>query len=484
MRLSDADLHEMNLEEPPRGDGVTSLVLDRSHPLSDLYYRKARYKVYWGGRGSAKSWGFAEALVRLAAALPLRVLCLREYQNSIKESSHKMLAMTITRLGMDSWFTVTNDSIRSRTGAEFIFKGCHNNLNSLRSMFGIDICWLEEAHSISEESWRVIIPTIREDGSEIWVSFNMDDENDATYRRLVARQRPDAIVHMVNYDSNPYFPSVLRAEMEYDRDTDYELYEHVWLGKPKRISKAIVLSGKYVGRDDLDPDGWLEDRGGDGRVRLGMDFGKSDPNALTRSYVQRHLAEINGITRKVRSLFVTHEAYGDVDLGHEFVDFLDSVPGTRRWRIGCDNARPETIRWMQNNGYPNAYAAEKWQGSVEDGIAYLRGFHRIVIDKGRAPNALREAHLWRWKVDPKIVDEYGQPQVLPVLRDRDNHTWDSVRYGHDGDITRGGAAGVWARLAEQPAPVPVPGGFAPAALPDPGRPLEVWERMAEAVFPA
>jgi phage terminase large subunit len=162
----------------PEFKNSPSLVLDRNHPLSDLYYKKARNKVYWGGRGSAKSWAFAEALVRLASALPLRILCTREFQISIRDSSHKLLKDTITRLGMDSWFIVTDKSIRSRVGAEFIFKGLHGAENGIRSMEGVDIAWVEEAQTVTALSWQSLTPTLRNEGSEVWVSFNLIDEND------------------------------------------------------------------------------------------------------------------------------------------------------------------------------------------------------------------------------------------------------------------------------------------------------------------
>lgn len=451
VRLSQEELDD--LEQPPEAThGVTSLVLDRDHPFSDLYYKKARYKVLWGGRGSAKSWAIAEALIRLTASLPLRVLCLREFQNSIKDSSHKILSDTIVRLGMQAWFDVTDTSIRSRCGAEFMFKGCFNKLNSLRSTEGVDICWLEEAHTISEASWRVIIPTIRKEGSEIWVSFNMDDEMDATYRRLVANRRPDAIVHKVNYDRNPYFPEVLRAEMEYDKATDYNLYLHVWEGHPRKVSNAIVLSPKVRVREDSDFDwdrGYLE-YGQEERLRLGMDFGFSqDPSALLRMWRRHHRAEVNGAMRDVVSLMISHEAYGtNVEL-EELPEFMDSVPDSRNWPIGADCSAPATISFLANKGF-RIYGAEKWQGSVEDGIRHLRGYHEISVHP-RCVNTAREAHQYRYKVDPKVVDEHGQPLVLPVIIDRHNHTWDASRYGLDGEIQRGGALGVWERIGREEA---------------------------------
>lgn len=437
------------MPEIPHG---SSLVLDRNHVFADLYYAKSRYKVYWGGRGSGKSWAIAEALIRLTAAVPLRVLCLREFQNSIKDSSHKVLADTIRRLGLESWFTVTATSITSRCGSEFIFKGCFNNIDGIRSTEGIDICWLEEAHSISEASWRVIVPTIRKDGSEIWVSFNMDSEEDATYRRLVTSKRTNVICHKVNYDSNPYFSDELRAEMEFDREYDYELYEHVWLGMPKKVSNAIVLNRKYQVRP-FDDDIWIQGDGdwrGDAAspvtLRYGMDFGFSqDPAAVTRSFCLEEFSEAK--KRAVKRLYISHEAYGaGVELD-ELPEFMDSIPGIRDWPIGADCSAPATISHLKNKGF-RIYGAEKWQGSVEDGIRYLRGFDEIVIHPRCAMTA-REAYLWRYKTDPKRVDEHGQPLVLPVLVDSNNHAWDATRYGHDGEITRGGIQGTWERLGRQ-----------------------------------
>lgn len=412
-----------------------SLVLNKNHVFSDLYYKKATYKVYWGGRGAAKSWAFAEALVRLASASPLRILCCREFQNSIKDSSHRILKDTITRLGMQSWFEVTADSIKSKIGAEFIFKGLHNNENGIRSTEGIDICWVEEAHSVSEASWRVLLPTIRKDGAEIWVSFNMDDENDATYRRFVEVERTDSIVHKVNYDSNPYFSEKLRRDMEDDKANDYHLYEHIWLGMPRKISNAIILSGKYVVKS-FEDDLWRQAD----RLRYGADFGfAQDPSTLIRDFVIREG------TRKY--LYISHEAYGTGVELNEMDEFYAEVPGSKEWPIKADGARPETISHVRRNYGYNISAAEKWDGSVKDGVAHLRGYDQIIIHP-RCIQTAKEAHMWRYKVDPKIVDAQGQPQVLPIIVDKHNHCWDAVRYSLDGEIQRGGHLGKWAALGK------------------------------------
>ena len=420
--------------DPPPTIDDRSLVLDKSHPLSDLYYKKARYKIYWGGRGSAKSWGVAEALIRLAAAMPLRILCAREFQTSIKHSSHKLLKDTILRLGLSSWFTVTAESITSRVGAEFLFKGMHNNEQGIRSTEGVDITWVEEGQTVSVGSWRSLTPTVlRKDDSEIWVTYNLIDENDATHQRFVINERPGSIVHKLNYDSNPYFPEALREEMETDKKNDYHLYEHIWLGMPLKVSNAIILSGKYR-VEEFDDDLW---KGRADRLRYGADFGfAQDPSTLIRFFIIEE-------ARK-QTLYISHEAYGiTVDLD-DMPEFYEGVPGARDWPIKADCSRPETISHLRRKGF-NISGAEKWDGSVKDGIAHLRKFDAIVIHP-RCVKTAAEAHLWRYKVDPKQVDQYGQPMVLPIVVDKFNHCFDAIRYGLDGEIQRSGALGLWARL--------------------------------------
>lgn len=427
-------------------------MLNKRYRISDLYYKKARYKVCWGGRGSSKSWSFAEALIRLSAVLPLRVLCVREFQSSIADSSHKILKDTITRLGMESWFNVTEKHITSRSGATFLFKGMHNNEQGIRSTEGVDICWVEEASAVSELSWRALVPTIRKPGSEIWVSFNMNEENDATYKRLVAKQpevNPEllaqsgydtwSIVHKINYDENPYFPAVLRMEMEADKADDEHLYEHIWLGMPLRMSSAIVFNGKYTVREFGD-DLWKEAD----RLFFGADHGfAQDPATLNRFFILEKHKWANEQEAK-RRLFIEYEAHGvGVELD-ELPAFYDRVPGSRDWPIKADCARPETNSHLARKGFAIS-GADKWEGCVKDGITHIRGFDQIVIHP-RCVETAQEARLYRYKTDPKQVDSHGQPLVLPVIIDKHNHHWDGIRYGLDKYIQRSGALGMWERL--------------------------------------
>ncbi len=195
-------------------------------------FKPARYKVLYGGRGSGKSWGVARALVILAASSTLRILCAREFQNSIEESVHKLLAVQIELLGLQGMFDIKQRSIVCvATGSEFIFEGIRLNVNKIKSMEGVDICWVEEAQTVTENSWAVLVPTIRKTGSEIWVTFNPDGEDDPTYKRFVVFRQDDCILVKINWNDNPWFPDELRREMEALRKRDHLAYLNVWEGE-------------------------------------------------------------------------------------------------------------------------------------------------------------------------------------------------------------------------------------------------------------
>ena len=386
-------------------------------------FRPYRYKVLYGGRGSGKSWSIAAVLITLCTQAALRVLCVREVQNSIKDSSYQLLCDTNERLGLLDRFEITNEKIVGRTGASIIFKGLHNNA-SIKSMEGIDICWVEEAHSVSEESWRVLIPTIRKEGSEIWLSFNPDRPDDPTYKRFVESPPPGAFVCKLNYPDNPYFPGTpLQSEMEWMREHDYEAYRHVWEGCPRTNSDAQVFAKKYCVEafsDEL----W---RRAD-RLFFGADFGFSkDPSTLVRCFMLD------------RKLYVDYEAYGvgvEID---ELPQFYNSVPLSKRWPIHADSARPETISYLANRHGFNISGARKWQGSIEDGIAYLKSFEAIVVHP-RCRHTIDELSLYSYKVDKRTGE------VLPVIEDKWNHCIDALRYALDGYISSPGLE-AWVAMA-------------------------------------
>jgi len=231
---------------------VSSLAIDYEEPEAfGVLDRPKRYKVFYGGRGGAKSWQFAQALIIRAVEGKIRVLCARELQNSIRESVHKLLKDTIDRLKLSHLFQVEKSTIYSTTGSQFIFLGLKNDPRKVKSTEGIDIAWCEEAEAISEESWDVLIPTIREEGSEIWVSFNPALETDPTYQQFIAPHQLDldsdgfyeddeVYVTKVGWRDNPWFTSTLRKEMEKMKRENPNKYLHVWEGQTRAAVEGAI----------------------------------------------------------------------------------------------------------------------------------------------------------------------------------------------------------------------------------------------------
>ena len=209
-----------------------------------VLFEPARYKVLYGGRGGAKSWGIARALVILAARQPLRVLCAREIQKSMRESVHQLLRDQIKALGLDGFYTVLNDEIRGANGSTFIFAGLRHNVDSIKSKEGLDIVWIEEAQSVSKNSWDTLIPTIRKEGSEIWISFNPALDTDETYKRFVLNPPAGAVVVKIGWQDNNWFPAVLDQERIDLQAKDPDAYLTVWEGYCKQVLDGAIYANE------------------------------------------------------------------------------------------------------------------------------------------------------------------------------------------------------------------------------------------------
>jgi phage terminase large subunit len=205
-------------------------------------FEPQRYKVCYGGRGGAKSWGIARALLILGAKSTLRILCAREFQTSIKDSVHKLLADQIDSMGLTGFYEITDKSIRGKNGTEFFFVGLRNNVTNVKSIEGVDKCWVEEAQTVSKTSWNVLIPTIRKEQSEIWVSFNPELETDETYQRFVLSPPENCKVVKINWSDNPWFPETLRLEKDALRDRDVEAYNTVWEGLCRQTVDGAIFA--------------------------------------------------------------------------------------------------------------------------------------------------------------------------------------------------------------------------------------------------
>jgi len=207
-------------------------------------FEKSRYKVLWGGRGGAKSWGVARALLILGAKSPMRILCAREFQTSIKDSVHKLLSDQIIALGLDGFYEITQASIRGQNGTEFFFAGLKNNITNIKSFEGVDICWVEEAQTVSKTSWNILIPTIRKEKSEIWITFNPELESDETYQRFIVSPPENAIIQKINWYDNPWFPDTLRFEKDSLKNRDPEAYNTVWEGLCRQTVDGAVFANE------------------------------------------------------------------------------------------------------------------------------------------------------------------------------------------------------------------------------------------------
>jgi phage terminase large subunit len=207
---------------------------------------KTRYRVLYGGRGGAKSWAVARALLIKAAKTPLRILCAREFQTSIRDSVHKLLCDQIVALEMTSFFEITQNALRGKNGSEFAFVGLKNNIANVKSYEGIDICWVEEAQTVSRNSWNILIPTIRKESSEIWITFNPELETDETYQRFVAKPPADAVVQKINWSDNPWFPETLRSEKDALKARDQEAYNQVWEGLCRQTVDGAIFGAEMA----------------------------------------------------------------------------------------------------------------------------------------------------------------------------------------------------------------------------------------------
>jgi len=211
----------------------------------EMLFRPMRYKVAYGGRGGGKSHSFAIALLTLAAQKPIRILCTREIQKSIKQSVHALLSDQIKALSLGANYQILETEIRGTNGTEFAFSGlAHHTVESIKSIEGVDICWVEEAQTVSKKSWDILIPTIRKAGSEIWVTFNPATRYDDTYRRFCISPPTESIVREINWIDNLWFPPELEKERLDMLKNDPIAYENVWNGKVKSVADGAIWASE------------------------------------------------------------------------------------------------------------------------------------------------------------------------------------------------------------------------------------------------
>ena len=373
----------------------------------DFLWTPSRFKVAYGGRGSSKSTSVALYLLIRAMQRRERILCAREFQNSIRDSVHRLLSDIIRDKHLDAFFATTQFSIVGKNGSEFLFTGlAHHSVDSVKSFEGISIAWLEEAQRISQRSLDILIPTIRLPGSEIIFTYNPEQASDPVHARFVVKGDSEALCKLVNWSDNPWFPGVLRREMEYCRSVDYDKYRHVWEGNTLQISNACIFKGKYV----VEP--FEYDPATDGMLRFGADFGfAKDPATLVRCFVRG------------RRLYVDYAVFAHGCGVDELPALYRTVPESTRSKLWADDSRPDTIAYLkkpQHGGF-NIEGAPKGRNSVEDGIEFLRAFEMIVVHP-RCADLIYEFGAYSYKVDKLSED------ILPVPVDENNHGIDGLRY--------------------------------------------------------
>jgi phage terminase large subunit len=371
-------------------------------PRGALLYRAAH-----GGRGSGKSFGFAKLAAIWGYAEPMRVLCTREFQASIKESFHAELKAAIaSEPWLAAHYDVGIDYLRGANGTEFIFRGLRHNTGSVKSIAKIDLTIVEEAEDVPEASWLALEPTVfRQPRAELWAIWNPRQEGSPVDLRFRAKPPASSAVVEMNWQDNPFFPPELEALRRREQERlDPATYAHVWEGAYLTNSDAQVLSGKVRVAEFTAGDGW------DGPYH-GLDYGfAQDPSAAVRCWVHDD------------RLWVDYEA-GKVGLEIDQTPgfLMQRIPAIASHALRADSARPESTSYLRRHGLPHTVSVAKWPGSVEDGIAHLRGYAEIVVHP-RCKETLRETRLWSYKRDRLSGD------VLPVLVDANNHYMDALRY--------------------------------------------------------
>ena len=379
----------------------------------EFLFEPHRYKVAYGGRGSAKSWSFARALLIQAANKPLRVLCAREIQKSIKQSVHTLLSDQIQALGLGSFYEILEAEIRGKNGSTFSFTGlATNTVESIKSFEGCNIVWVEEAQTVSKKSWDILIPTIRKEDSEIWVSFNPDVDTDDTYQRFVVNPPENAKVVKVNYYDNPWFPQVLEDERLHSEQTNPD-YRNIWLGECKAAVDGAIYSNEIR---DAQEEGRVTTVPYDPslKVHVVMDLGWNDSMSII--LCQRGLSDVR-IIKYIEDDHRTLDSYSSElhALGYNWGQlFLPHDGQTKDYRHGIS---AEDI--MRRNGWDVRIVP---RADIESGIKVARmNFHRVYFDKGciRLIDCLKH---YRRSIN-SATNEPGAP-----LHDEYSHGADAFRY--------------------------------------------------------
>lgn len=368
-----------------------------------------RNLVLYGGRGSGKSYSVALMVAIWGAQQSLRILCTREFQNSIKESFHAELKKAINKHEfLKNQYIIGVDFLRHKfNGTEFIFKGLRSNITAIKSMAQINLVIVEEAETVPHSSWLDLVPTIREKNSSFIVIFNPKHKNSYVAERFILCDElpPRTKVIKLNYLDNPDFPEILEEQRQHDKKVlDPALYSHIWEGAFYEQSEAQVFNKKYIIEDFEPSKNW-------NGPYFGLDFGfANDPTACIKCYVFEN------------RLYIMNEVYEKrLELDDTAKAVLLEIEDASKYVIRADSARPESISYLKRHGLPRIESVKKWAGSVEDGITFMKSFDKIVIHS-RCKNVINEFNLYSYKVDRLSGD------ITSTIVDAYNHAIDAIRY--------------------------------------------------------
>ena len=378
-------------------------------------FQPKRYKVIHGGRGSAKSWSVARALVSIGATKPIRVLCARETQKSIQESVHRLLKDQIESLGLDQFYTIQENKILGTNGTEFTFAGIRQQgVANLKSYEGTDICWVEEAQVVTKKSWDVLIPTIRKPGSEIWVTFNPELDTDETFSRFVVRPPEESVIIEMNWQDNPWFPPELDKERRQWLDRDPVGYLTTWEGKCRPAVEGAIYANEI---EATQREGRIRAVPYDPQLKVHTvwDLGWNDSMSII--CVQRVASEVRVIDY--------------IEDSHRTIDSYVMQLQERKWNWGTDyiphdgahrdfKSGKSTQELLQTLGRNVQVLA---RGNPEEGIRLARMiFPRTYFDADRCTELVNHLKRYRRQIN-QVTQEAGAP-----LHDEHSHAADAFRY--------------------------------------------------------
>jgi len=381
----------------------------------DFLFSPHRYKILYGGRGSAKSWSVARALIALATQKPIRVLCAREIQNSISDSVITLLNDQISELGLSDFFDVQRTAIYGKNGSEFSFAGLKHNVTSIKSFEGVDICWVEEAQTISKKSWETLIPTIRKPNSEIWITMNPELDTDESYIRFIKDPPSTAKLCSINWQDNPWFPEVLRVEKDALKQKDPDAYLNVWEGHTRQMLDGAVYAKELrqaqeeerirsiivdnlIGVQAFFDLGWADMTSiwfvqvvAGGEIRV-IDFYQN-----CQQPIDHYVHVMQGKGYNYRDLWLPHDAEHKNMTGKSVKDILTNM-----------NLPVRIVPKL----------------SISDGINAARMMmNRCFFDKDRCAEGLQSLRHYRYDVDPTTKMFSQKP-----LHDQHSHAADAFRY--------------------------------------------------------